>query len=713
MAKVLTANVLVTRDKKSLQSLFKNDVIDLNSIDRSKFLISPKNNKYLISLEYEVGFNTDSHKFLILNFADIDGKFEIDYFKKETSSLKNMLETAVNSKRSTGVDTIYVSFGCGDKSKDWSSPMSFELYKSDIDIKDGVRYFTLYYLPIDSALFRNQILYDFKETNPKSKYLPIQDSNTVLNVKVDIEYNDSYETILYKLYRVYLEKLCATKNIILLIPDGLSSKINEIAKKQKISPDVAFENTFFVSKNEPLGYLNDVKYQGGNSAGNNTLDVLYEQDDDRFRYLGKTNATFSQGKLTSKLFETISPLGFDVNIPINMLSKGLQICLNLGDITQFKVIEENNILISDVFKAQGLISGDENRVVVAGLDFQITEYIYRNLPDNSEYSKPLMINKDYKTLPEIDGPYTSEISKLFSGKNNSSAFSEKIMLDELSYPNTNKVIDPVIKDLIKRSKDYEPRNIPVFVNNLKNSNVISINIENTANPYLLALNIANQTASYNELVVAAQKEIDIKKYKSEGDEVRKLIDEVIQSLKNGSDLSDLSVDDIEEILFQRLLLKEDYARLKRFGKDFTSASEKQRKKNEVNEIKILAAVVYKFLQDKDTLITLHDAYGSGSDDFRRAALFRVMYEIGSINVKLKTLPYFNMSSIKNISNQLSLLISKKVVGIINPDNKALVNPSDYFDYFSGVYNIVGFRHVINEQEIYSEFKLVKRTMETL
>jgi hypothetical protein len=119
------------------------------------------------------------------------------------------------------------------------------------------------------------------------------------------------------------------------------------------------------------------------------------------------------------------------------------------------------------------------------------------------------------------------------------------------------------------------------------------------------------------------------------------------------------------------------------------------------------------LQDKDTLITMHDSYGLESDDFRGAALFRILYRIGSLEVKVKTLPYFNMSSIKNIANQLSLLISKKVIAQISPLNNALKNPDDFLDYFSGVYNIIGFRHVIQEDTMYSEFRLIKKTMETL
>lgn len=716
MAKVLTANVLVTRDAKSLQNLFVRDKIDLNSIDKNKFLISPKNNKYLVSIEYELNFSTDSHKFLVLNFADVDGRFELDYFKAHSSSLESMLEIAVNNKRTSGLDKIYASFGCGEYRKDWSNPMSFELYKADIDIKNGVRYFTLYYIPINSPLFQKPIYFDLKQINPKAKHLGITDANKVLNIEVKIEDKDSYEMILYKFYKKYLEGICATKNVILLIPEGVTSKVKDIGKKREYkSPDEAFENLFFLKKSKPLKYISDVTSPGGNSAGNSTLDLLFEKDDKKGRIEKQTVVTFSHGKMTEKLFESMSPVGFDVYTPLNTLSKALQTCIE-SDAGNFIVTEENDLEMISFFRESGLISSDDERVVVAGLEFQVNEYAYRSLLKSAKFSTKLMENPDYRSMPER-GNYDERLDKIFKIKNNSSAFSEKILLDELSFkgPGVNKVIDPVLQNLIQKSRLFEEDNIPIFINNLKNSNVISINIDNVQNPYLLALNVASQTASYNELVLAARKQDDVAKYEKEKSDVEKLIDEATQFIEAGYDLSELTVDNIKEILQDRLLLNsDDIQKLRRFGKDAISRTEIENIiSGNTDYVKTLAAVIYKFLQDKDSLLIMHDAYGSETDDFRRSALFRILYKIGSLEIKVRTLPYFNMSSIKNVANQLSLLISKKVIAQISPVNNALKTPEDFLDYFSGIYNIVGFKHVIEEDDMYSEFRLIKKTMETL
>jgi hypothetical protein len=411
----------------------------------------------------------------------------------------------------------------------------------------------------------------------------------------------------------------------------------------------------------------------------------------------------------------MSPVEFDIYTPINTLSKALQICLG-SDAGGFVVIEENDLQMKSFFKEVGLINSDDDRVVVAGLEFQVNEYVYRSLFKNANFSTKLMKNDEYKSMPER-GEYDQRLDKIFKIKNNSSAFSEKILLDELSFkgPGVNKAIDPILKNLIEKSNLFKENNIPIFINNLKNSNVISVNIDNVQNPYLLALNVASQTASYNELVLAAKKEEDVEKYQKEKLEVEELIDDAAFLINAGEDLSNLSVKDIEEKLKLRLLLgnSDNINSLKRFGKDSISSNKIQSILDAYDYTKILAVVLYKFFQDKDTLITMHDSYGSESDDFRRAALFRILYRIGSLEVKVKTLPYFNMSSIKNIANQLSLLISKKVIAQISPVNNALKNSEDFLDYFSGVYNIIGFRHVIQEDTMYSEFRLIKKTMETL
>ena len=70
-----------------------------------------------------------------------------------------------------------------------------------------------------------------------------------------------------------------------------------------------------------------------------------------------------------------------------------------------------------------------------------------------------------------------------------------------------------------------------------------------------------------------------------------------------------------------------------------------------------------------------------------------------VQVSIKTLPFFYLSNYRVIG-QPSLLYSKKV-NISNYVNQSI------FDFFSGNYTILGFKHVITTKECYSEFILTK------
>ena len=68
---------------------------------------------------------------------------------------------------------------------------------------------------------------------------------------------------------------------------------------------------------------------------------------------------------------------------------------------------------------------------------------------------------------------------------------------------------------------------------------------------------------------------------------------------------------------------------------------------------------------------------------------------------IKTLPFFNLTDSRTLLKP-AIFYSKRV-SIANP-NEA---PDISFDYFSGEYRIVGFKHIINTHECYSEFMMIK------
>jgi len=740
MAKILTSNVLITRDKKALENLFNADTLDFESIDSDKFLVSPKKNKYLISLEYEINYNSNSHTFLSLVFADFDGRFEIEYLSNNdlmTTLIKAQIEARkfedINPEelKSKYRDTIYISFGSGDKARNWSDPLKFELREADLDLENGIRYFKLMYSPSNSSLFRKQIVIDADEINPQQERTPFLNAQHLVTCKVKVE-RDSYSQILEKYYYEYISKVCETENVIILIPAGIDEAISEISLKRNEDSDKIFSETFFIDLIEPSNDVgSDVETQSAITKTKTTkADVNLEKDKLQNRKAKEKTATFNQHK-----FGNLNPnslIDIDFHAPINCLSLGIQKLLKLADSDGVIASEEISVKFLNKFKEQGLIKDADGRCVIIGLSKQISELIYLNnfsITNNTQPVLSLFEKSKHKNIQQ--NAYKEAIRSIFRKKKNSSGFEEEINLDEFSLgsspnQNTNKVIDPVVKQLLKAVKQYEDTDTPVFTHNLVNSNVLSINLENNKNSYLLAINYAIETDFYNLLIEQAQSKLQEKQeYKNTKLELNRLVDTVsriINSSKTEKQFKDNAGQDsevnkdVEQIKNLMQKNNQDQKDLKQVIKStlqYISSKTSPEGQSTASTDDALVNLVYKLLKNKDYLISLKDSYGSSSEEFRRAAIFKRLYTIGSPNIQIKTLPYFNLSDFRTVANKYAILISKKTVGQITPNNPNLKDLVNQLDFFSGVYNIVGFKHTINPDGMYSEFRLLKKYIEVL
>jgi hypothetical protein len=747
MAKILTSNVVITRDKSSLDNLFNGETIDFESIDTNKFLVSPKKNKYLVSLEYEINFNSDTHTFLSLTFADFDGRFEIEYLSS-TDLMSNLIKSQIEARNFEEIDpeelklkyrdTIYVCFGNGDKIRNWSDPHKFELREADIDIEKGIRYFKLMYSPSNSSLFRKPIVVDADEINPQREKVPFENATHLLNCKVDVS-KDSFSKILEKFFYKYLKDVCETENVVVLIPDGIDEAISALAKKRnELDEEKIFSENFFIDlKNPSKDVGSDVKTDSPIIKTKTTkADYNLENDKLENKDTGKRIASFNQHKFYNKTANTLIDL--DLHAPINCLSQGIQKLLKLADADGVIATEETSIKYLKKFVGAGLIKNEDGRCVLLGMSKQISELIYLNNFSISQTPEPtvkLFNESEHKQRLESNS-YREAIKSIFRKKKNSSGFEEDINLDEFSFgrspgQNSNFVIDPVIKQLTKAVRDYEDSDTPVFVHNLKNSNVLSINIENNKNSYLLAIDYAIETDFYNLLIEQANSKYkereEYKKLKIELNQLVTIISEIINKSKNDKELKDnasrspLVTEDAEKIKRIMVQNKEDQKDLKKVikatlkyieSKNSSSPSD-QSKQTSTEQDDALVNLIYKLLQNKDYLIYLKDGYGAESEQFRRAAIFKKLYTIGSPNITIKTLPYFNLSDFRTIAYKYAILLSKKTVGQISPNNPNLKDLVNQLDFFSGLYNIVGFRHIINPEEMYSEFKLLKKYVEVI
>ena len=535
MAKILTSNVIITKDKDSISKLFSSDILDFRSFDYTKALVSPGRNKYLVSMEYEVNFDSNSHKFLTLMFADVDGKFEIEYLQGNTDLMEGLIRRNIVSRKFEDInakdlslsfrDIIYIAFGNGDNIKDWSDIMCFDLREADLEIRDGVRYFKLMYSPSNDVLFRKTLDIDTKEINPGKEREPFRNATSIIELSVPIEEDDPYSEILYKYYKEYLKKFCNTKDVILLIPKGIDEQIQTLATQQNKSAATIFRETFFITVTQKISdYASILIDETVIKRGVGVQDYLYQYDTMENR--SKTYyANFQPDKASTEDKNKI--LDVDFFEPINSLSFGIQKLLKVASTDGFILVEEVNAKFLKLFKQYGLIESDEDRCVVAGLSKQMSELVYINYFDSN--SSPVILLSDSKEKKVFEGnTYKKSVIELTKKKKHSSAFAEKIILDELTYDQggqaKNRVIDPVVSQLVDKVRKLGETDTPVFINNLKNPNVISIDLKNNSSSYLLGLNYAVENDFINYLILnAPSKWKESEEYKATKLEIENLL----------------------------------------------------------------------------------------------------------------------------------------------------------------------------------------------
>jgi hypothetical protein len=743
MAKILTSNVVISKYKESLDNLFTSDVIDFNSVNADKFLVSPKKNKYLTSLEYEINYSSDSHGFLNLVFADIDGKFEQEYLSPSKDVMSQIIEKSIDSRNWASIsdttlktlcrDTVYVSFGTGDRARNWSAPAAFELYNAFIEVDDGFRYYKLSYVPVNNPLFMKDLMLDSSEVNPKKQKIPFDNTNHLLNLKVNVGDNDSFSRILEKFYKEYLQRLCNTNNVIVLIPDGIDQFIIEKAPINKQKQREIFAEYFFIDLVRPKPFEPDpvvtTEYPAKNSIPNSNV-PRFELDDPTKTKSKTMVATFNLQKINSNTEFNI----LDINIfqPINSLSFGIQTCLKISDTVSVRT--DNVSQNIKKFKEFGLIkNGDSGRCIILGIDKQINELIYQNYYNVKKSTEPtinLFEESEVKKILEGEG-FKSAIRDLTRKRKHSSGFEEALNLDELTIDanapgqNRSKAIDPVVDELVKVIKKYEDTDMPVFTHNMKNSNVLSINIENKTNTYINALNFAVEEDFYNKLIEETKSESGLKNieaYKIIEDKADKIIEtvtKILESAKTQPVKFPAGAEDAQQIYDQMVQNKEDTKNLNLILKytiihyfnaeNFTNTPERE---NIIQTIVDHAYTILTLLQHKKYLISIQSLAGRDTSDFRRAAIFQRLFTVGSPDIKIKTLPYFHLADYNTVAAKYSILLSKKTIAKISPNNTSLNDLVNYLDYFSGLYCIVGFKHTVNPNGSYSEFRLKKRYLET-
>jgi len=182
-------------------------------------------------------------------------------------------------------------------------------------------------------------------------------------------------------------------------------------------------------------------------------------------------------------FKTIHKIFFGI---ARLMGNGVNITPNIS--------YESDTRFLKLFKKHGLIADQTVPCVIIGDRQMVLDYIYKNqipIDKNSNQKSKFNINKEdplYSIL--TSDQYLIDLRNIVLKKKNNSSFNEMLLLDELS----------IDKDISKTIEALTIVNdIPIFLNNFKNSNVLSYSVKNTEN-YMTATRMGVLQNRYKTLL---------------------------------------------------------------------------------------------------------------------------------------------------------------------------------------------------------------------
>ena len=548
MANVLVPNIFITTNYDYIRNYFLNKDykagVDGLPETNNVFVISSKTNKYLESLEHSYNYDNSDQGKLVLKFIDVDGQFEdrflirpknlfrtkLDQELKKARTLKllegsqnTQLEGALQSiyDEVASLDTIYICYGIGNDTRNWSDPMSFQLFKNEVEVNEaGLRRYIFTFNISNNVLFKPKLILNLNAPNPAPEF---NFANHVDSAKVYLkqkeEENETYESIVYTLIKKYVSIISTIDpgNLIILLP-----------KFEKTIPSQAFSySQEYLKKFSATKYINDQYLKDYFDIETNTVDTLISHYRDSIPSKLKPNTTarneaiditlLQLAKQKRQLYYVMSskplpknplhPTLPDWYAPLNKISEALKSLLNTTD--DLVVTEESNVKLLQLWSDFGLIQDPTKRCVIVGLDRLINDWLYRNhtsMPKrvtvttektDEEWIKlldagfspafKLVDGKEKDILEKRSSEYYLRYMLATSKRKNGSNFDEEVILDELVpvLKKYNKEVLPIVTctNLLKLL------DIPIFTNNLKNSNILSLNVDNSQT-YLDMLRIA-------------------------------------------------------------------------------------------------------------------------------------------------------------------------------------------------------------------------------
>jgi hypothetical protein len=420
--------------------------------------------------------------------------------------------------------------------------------------------------------------------------------------------------------------------------------------------------------------------------------------------------------------------------------------------------QESDIRILNFWKEQGIISNSEIPCTIVGGRELILQTLYANgnIIINSDNSSDQLQTNDplYEKLNSLKYKIgIKEATNLIRPEGENSSFGETVAYDELAFDKANPKSD---KDKLLMEEYGKLFKLPVFTNNLINSNILSLSLE-TGDTYAAVTRISVQSdASKNlaDIIFGGPLRLDERDVKKVNEIMAEIEDifnkpDVAQDprinfrfdldalgdnpdqgkndpaftevkRKVGAWLKDaqkLSKDENKENAWRLVAFEKIIANSQNYSLTLPSAvlvtklidAKVEGLFSSVKDSRLLDFVklvtIANSAKPENTNVVSNSIPGGPTASNIASRIFDYMFRY-ALTLNIRTLPFFYLSGWKSLGTP-TMVLSKRL-GIVDSNSHTnKKNNFNDFDFFSGLYSIMGFRHIINSTECFSEFTLLK------
>jgi hypothetical protein len=423
---------------------------------------------------------------------------------------------------------------------------------------------------------------------------------------------------------------------------------------------------------------------------------------------------------------------------------------------------ETNIKWLKVFKKFNLIENEEIPCLIIGDRGLILHYLYGGRFIQEADDIGYKFNElDNLNITEKD-EYKNFVLSVFGKNKIGSSFGESLFLDDLSLGN-----EDTRKALSEIERKSQIKGKPIFINNFRNSNVLSFSLKNSEN-YGTVINqtVRDNRLKYlysqlnddqkNKLLLSAGLDPEkIEKFKNSNPLIsaKEIYEKALEDLRNLKIDSESKLTSEDIVTTELIVSKDGNAReqaqkifdrneifrqvskifgfydkekaLNEFAYNKTNELMKglvinQSSKEEISlvelRIRYLINQTYKLETADLSLISKLIILFNRTDNEANTGLLLTpgLYTPGESSILARAYEYSKRLAVEISIKTLPFFylsnfdtMSKKCVFLSKRNSVIGTTPVDTFDFFSGEYMITGFRHVISTSECYSEFLLNK------